>query len=85
MTSTNSLNSLASVMAFSSRDWSQDRESVWLYGIMVGWDNDSHEEIKKKYRFTDFQINLMDTLHADFVARMGIDLDYAAIPFKKED
>lgn len=84
---TNSLSGLASVLAFSSKDWTSDRELTWVYGIIVGWDSDSHEEIKKRFRFTDFQITLMDNLHADYVARMGMDLDFniESIYKKKED
>lgn len=31
------LDALRSVCAFSSRDWSENREDAWLYGIVIGW------------------------------------------------
>ncbi|UZF57686.1 hypothetical protein LH935_06790 [Gordonia polyisoprenivorans] len=38
------LESLANVLAFSSRDWGQARDLAWLWGIVHGWDDEDHEE-----------------------------------------
>lgn len=37
------LDSAASVIALSSNDWSTDRDLAWLYGILVGWEDEDAE------------------------------------------
>jgi len=34
------LDNAATTMTFSSQDWSQSPDFAWLYGILVGWDQD---------------------------------------------
>lgn len=34
------LDSARTTMALSSQDWAVARDFAWLYGILVGWDND---------------------------------------------
>lgn len=38
------LESIANLLAFSSRDWGQARDLAWLWGIVHGWDDEDHEE-----------------------------------------
>ncbi|MCO1599769.1 hypothetical protein [Desulfosporosinus nitroreducens] len=45
--------SVHDAIVFDVRDWGADKRSAWIYGIMVGWDNDSYQEFKQKFRWTD--------------------------------
>ena len=37
------LTSARNTMTMSSRDWSTARDFAWLYGLLVGWDDDPDE------------------------------------------
>lgn len=39
--------SLESTINTSSRDFSKNKDLVWIYGIVSGWDNDSLKEFEK--------------------------------------
>ena len=55
------LKSLERTIATDSRDWSQSRGDAWIYGIVLGWENeeplegegedDALDEICKKHGF----------------------------------
>lgn len=55
--------SLSRTMAFSSRDWSINREDAWMYGIVCGWDSESLAELKQRHGWTDDQVARLDRLH----------------------
>lgn len=46
----NAIESLRTVIAFDSRDWSLIKNDSWIYAILVGWD-DAFQEICAKHRF----------------------------------
>ena len=62
----NSLEVLASLMAFSSNDWSRNRSDALIYGIVVGWDEASGRELKKRFGIDTGDLAL---LHEDFQRR----------------
>lgn len=49
------LDSLHSAMVTWPGSWSDDHRFAWLYGIIVGWEND--EEICKKFRWDEETCN----------------------------
>ena len=65
-------------MAFSSRDWGATRGDAWLYGIVVGWDNDPDDdpedhndamaELAVQYGWGADDVTRLRDLHAAWVA-----------------
>lgn len=45
----NPLQSLATVVAFSSRDWSANHRDAWIYAIVSGWDDEALAEVAAKH------------------------------------
>lgn len=48
-TPTNPLQRMRETFAFTSRDCSEDKMIAFLYGIVMGWDDESYNELKKKH------------------------------------
>lgn len=79
------LDSARTVMALSSNDWAAARDFAWLYGILVGWDNDPEggdvEQIDTmsflagRFGWTADDVELLRRLHA---AVAGFDINRAA-------
>lgn len=38
-------------IVFDSRDWVENKRDAWIYGIVVGWDDDSLNELAQKFRW----------------------------------
>ena len=56
------LDSIECSIAFDVRDWSEDRRSAWIYGIVFGWD-DAEDEIKRKFHWDDNDVKRLHLLH----------------------
>lgn len=79
------LDSARTTMALSSQDWATSRDFAWLYGIVVGWDNDPEggdvEQIDTltylaaRFGWTAEDVALLRRLHA---AVAGFDVNVAA-------
>jgi hypothetical protein len=41
------------IVATSSRDWAQHASDAWLYGLLVGWDQDGLEEVAQRFGWTE--------------------------------
>lgn len=50
---TNPLQRLQETLAFTSRDCSEDKMLSFMYGIILGWDDESYEELKLKHNWSD--------------------------------
>ena len=71
------LRSLIDTIAFSSADWGAARDLAWIYGIVLGWDNDEGDddpetadamsEIAAKFGWSDEQVARLRRLHLRFV------------------
>jgi len=46
------LDSAEAAIAFSVGDWSQDRHSAWVYGIICGWE-DAMEEVAERFGWNE--------------------------------
>lgn len=66
----NSLETIASVIAFDSRDWSADFQSALIYGIVFGWEPEAVDEIQKKFRWSDDFVQQLTKLREDYQQRM---------------
>lgn len=63
---TNCLKSIECAIAFDVRDWSEDRRSAWIYGIVFGWDYGSENEIRNKFHWDDEDIAKLKQYHAEW-------------------
>lgn len=59
------IDSLHSAIVFSSHDWSRDKRLAWVYGIIVGWDDDSFEELKERFGWSDKTIERLKKYHEE--------------------
>lgn len=62
----NPLESLHNTIVFSVRDYGNYSKDAWIYGIIVGWDDESLKELKIKFSWDDEAINRLKTLHDRF-------------------
>ena len=67
------LESLANVLAFSSRDWGQARDLAWLWGIVHGWDDEHDEdsampEMARVHGWDEVEVARLRRLHAAYEA-----------------
>lgn len=63
----NCLDSIEGVIAFDVRDWSEDRRSAWIYGVVFGWDDSSVADLKTKYKWDNSDIQRLNQLHNQWV------------------
>lgn len=61
--------SLHDAVVFSSKDWSLTETNAWIYGIVVGWDVDSLNEIKRTFKWSDELVDRLKLLHEAFPKR----------------
>lgn len=59
----NPLESIHDCIVFSCRDWAKDKRSAWIYGIVVGWDSDSYEEMMEKFKWSEEEVKRNIVLH----------------------
>ena len=63
----NALESIECAIAFDVRDWSDDRRSAWIYGIVFGWGTDDEfeaiEDICKKFGWDEDDVKRMKVFH----------------------
>ena len=45
----NPFDSLYKTIVYSSADYACGKDRVWIYGIVVGWDDESIKELEKEY------------------------------------
>ncbi len=60
---TSCLESIEMTIAFDVRDWSEDRRSAWIYGIVFGWGDESIEELKAKFNWSVEDIERLNGYH----------------------
>lgn len=65
--SENPLQVLVMSIAGSSKDFSETKFEAYMYGVIMGWDNDSYEELKSKHGWSDDVINYQKQLHQNFI------------------
>jgi len=63
---TNCLESIECSIAFDVRDWSEDKRSAWIYGIVFGW-KDEKKEIQAKFNWSDEDIKRIEKYHEQWV------------------
>jgi hypothetical protein len=63
----NCLESIECAIAFDVRDWSSDRRSAWIYGIVFGWDEESFDELSKQYGWDNADKIRLADLHRQWL------------------
>lgn len=74
------LDSALTVMTFSSNDWSASGDFAWLYGILVGWENEpgdggSIDELAARFKWSTDDVARLRRLRAAVAA---FDINMAA-------
>lgn len=59
------LESIEATIAFDVRDWSEDRRSAWIYGIVFGWE-EAENELKEKFGWDEDDINRLYKYHTEW-------------------
>ena len=74
---TNCLESIKMAIAFDVRDWTADRRSAWIYGIVFGW-SEALEEVKTKFRWTNEDVERLNRYHNEWNRLLNImsEVDY---------
>lgn len=62
---TGCLDSIEAAIAFDVRDWSEDRRSAWIYGIVFGW-ADAEDAMKEKFGWDEDDISRLHKYHAEW-------------------
>jgi len=62
----NPLQELYEILTRTSRDTGEDKMIAVMYGIIVGWDDDSYEELKLKHGWTDQNIQNQKEWHEKY-------------------
>lgn len=63
---TNPLQKLNEIFAFTSRDCSEDKMIACMYGIITGWDDASYEELKQQHNWSDDDIKWQKLWHENY-------------------
>ena len=62
----NPLQKLHEILAFTSRDCSEDKMIACMYGIILGWDDEAYEELKKTHNWSDSDMKLQKEWHEEY-------------------
>lgn len=65
------LESIECAIAFDVRDWSEDRRSAWIYGIVFGFGEEGEQEVKQKFHWTNEDINRLHRYHDEWEILKG--------------
>lgn len=63
----NPFDSLHAALTTHSRDWSKNDRDAWVWGIIVGWGNDSLEEIAAMHQWSDEDVARLLSQRQHFV------------------
>ena len=59
--------SLRKTIIFSPKDWSQDKSDAWIYGVVIGWDDEVLKELSIKFNWSQHHINRLKLLNNKFI------------------
>lgn len=66
------IKALGDCLAFNSRDWAGNKADAWIYGIVLGWDDDHPEtdamaEVAAEVGWDEYDVARLRRLHARWV------------------
>lgn len=62
------IEALKTTLAFSVDDWGATRAMAWVWGIVLGWDDESLSELAERHRWSDGAVARLHLLHEKFDA-----------------
>ena len=65
------IESLERALATASKDWSESKDDAWIYGIILGWDKESLQELQELHRWNDEAVARLERLHQKFKTIKG--------------
>lgn len=64
----NPFEALERTIAFDVSDWGADRRKAWIYGIVLGWDDEEcFKEFKYNLGWSDENIEILKTLRENYL------------------
>lgn len=63
----NPFSSLHTAIVTDVRDWSLIKRDAWLYGVVVGWSNNSLEQLAVKHNWSKYDVTRLQFLHSRFI------------------
>lgn len=63
----NPLQALTMSICNSSKDFAEHKFDAYLYGIIVGWDDDAYEVLKGQHGWSDDVIKYQKLLHQNYI------------------
>jgi len=64
---TNPLQAIHESYGRSSKDMSEQKFDAWMYGVVVGWDDKSYEQLQKQHGWTNDQVAYQKKLHQNYI------------------
>ena len=61
------LSSLSRTVAFHARDWGQHRGDAWLYGVLVGWEDDALPKLAQQHGWSEEYVERLRRYRAAIV------------------
>ena len=64
----NAFDSLLNTIVFDPRDWSLNPKDLWIYGIIVGWEDECFGEFEKRFNWWEKEdTERLKLMHETFV------------------
>ncbi|QXU53642.1 hypothetical protein [Rhodococcus sp. LW-XY12] len=70
------LRTIENVLAFSSADWARNNDTAWLYGIVLGWDDEpgvpvedqsgAMTELAGRFQWSEERVEQLRALHTEY-------------------
>lgn len=69
----NSLKYIAIALSNAGKAHLLDTHMAWMHGIILGFDTNTLEVLKKRHAWSDQTIHLLEELHKDYTERRKLD------------
>jgi len=79
---TNPLQALTKSYSTSSKDMGKSKFDAWIYGIVVGWDDDSYDELSVKHSWSKEDVEYNKLLHKNYRKSWTLFMDETLISNK---
>lgn len=72
---TNPMQYLVEMLTGTSKDMGENKMDAALYGIIVGWDDESYAELKGKHNWSDETIENQKRFHQEYIKAWNFYMD----------
>ena len=66
-TPTNPLQALTEAFGRTSKDMGEDKLDAFLYGVIMGWEDESYEQLREKHNWSDENIKIQKMWHQNYI------------------